>query len=181
MATSGVWPYGRNVVSPYGRYVVWPYQRYVVRYDGNSTFNQHNRFFPTGQWNPETLELRVEAPGHWNLRRLEPQVHMGGERAPTREPAKGTDPRNGLYLFRYPLGSHWRSLRCASPSHVAHGGYDVLGWCMLLAGLSFPETLEKPRGGAGQPSWLLPFVKLHFAVTRLGTELLGLTSVVPLC
>ena len=82
----------------YGRYMVRPYCRYLVRYNGNSTSKQHNKFFPTGHWNPETLEPRVKAPGHWNLGTLEPQVSaQGGERAPTREPAKGTDPRNGIF------------------------------------------------------------------------------------
>ena len=55
-------------------------------------FNQRNQFSPpSGHWNPETLEPRVEAPRHWNLGTLEPQVHMEGkghrpenrQRAPT--------------------------------------------------------------------------------------------------
>ena len=62
------------------------------------------------------------------------------QRAPTKE---------GLKLFRYPLGSHRRSFRCAFHCRAAHGGYDVLGRCTLVAGkvfgLYFPETL---RGGA---------------------------------
>ena len=72
----------------------------------------------------------------------------------------GTDPRNGFLLFRYPLGIRRRSLRCAFHCRAAHGGYDVLGGCTLVAGtvfgLSFPETL---RGGASPPLWAANFSK----------------------
>ena len=94
-------------------------------------------------------------PRHWNPSRstgtFEPRdigtpSAQGGERAPTREPGTGTDPRNGFLFFRYPLGSHRRSLRCAFHCQAAHGGYDVLGRCTLVAGkvfgLFFPETLK---------------------------------------
>ena len=145
----------------------------------NSTFKQLYTSFPHGTLEPRDIGTASCAQGHWNLGTLEPQVSaQGGERAPTREPAKGTDPRNGLKLFRYPLGSRRRSLRGAFHCQVAHGGYDVLGRCMLFAGkvsgLSFPETL---RGGAvpQHQSELMgregatwsdaPFVKLHCRTT----------------
>ena len=98
MATSGVWPYGRYVVRPYGRHVVWPWNIGTLRH-----------------WNPESKRRDIGTSGHWNPRY---KCAQGGERAPTREPAKGTDPRNGFYLFRYPLGSHRRvsPLRVSQPS-----------------------------------------------------------------
>ena len=115
------------------------------RYAGNPTFKQHNKVSPPlGHWNPETLEPRVEAPGHWNLGTLEPQVHREekGHRPENREraPTRGT-----VFLFSgTPLGSHWRSLRCAFHCRAAHGGYDVLGgarWLQVQFLVSFfPET-----------------------------------------
>ena len=91
------------------------------------------------------LHRDIGTSRHWN-----PKCTWA-ERAPTREPGKGTDPRNSI--FQVPLGSHRRSHRCAFHCQAAHGGYDVLGRCTLVAGtvfgLSFPETLLKPRGGTG--------------------------------
>ena len=136
-------------ISWYGRIVLtwyvlpwrcWTYCHYVVyrgmqyrRYAGNPIFNQLNKVSPpSGHWNPETLEPRVhrEGKGHRPENR---------EKAPTR----GTV---FLFFFRYPLGSHRRSLRCAFHCRAAHGGYDVLGRCTLVAGevfgLLFPETLK---------------------------------------
>ena len=85
----------------------------------------------------------------------EEQVHrpsvsdVSRPRAPTQEQVQGTVPRNGLQLFRCPLGGLRRSLRCVVHGQAAHGGYVVLGGCTLVAGtvfgLSFPEA---PRGGA---------------------------------
>ena len=106
------------------------------------------RLFFTGHWHPETLEPRVEAPGHWNLGTLEPQVHREekGHRPYNREwaPTRGT-----VFFFRYPLGSHWRSLRCAFHCRAAHGGYDVLGgarWLQVQFLVSLFQRLL--RGGA---------------------------------
>ena len=108
----------------------FPYRRYA----GNPTLNQLNKVSPPlGHWNPETLEPRVDATGHWNLGTSEPQLHREekGHRPDNREwaPTRGT-----VFFFRYPLGSHWRSLRCAFRCRAAHGGYDVGGarWVQLL-------------------------------------------------
>ena len=92
------------------------------RHEGNPTFNQHNQVSPpSGHWNPETLEPRVDAPrftGTLEPRDIGTSSAQGGKRAPTREPAIGTDPRNGLKWFRYPP---WQSpavspLRVSLPS-----------------------------------------------------------------
>ena len=63
---------------------------------------------------------------------------------------KGHRPEERFSLFfRYPLGSHWRCLRCAFHCQAAHGGYDVLGRCMLLAGAVFGLFFPRlSRGGA---------------------------------
>ena len=66
-------------------------------------------------------------------------------------------PTQGTAFFRYPLGRPRRFLCCLVHGQAAHGGYDVLGRCMLLAGavfgLSFPETLRggAVRGGVRRP------------------------------
>ena len=135
-----------------GYFLVWPYCPYVVciavtvltvlslrgtpwfpyrRYAGNS-IKQHNKVSPPlGHWNPETLEPRVEAPGHCNPK-------CTGRR-------KGTDPRTGnghrpeerFSFFRYPP---WQSLAVA---FHCHGGYDVLGGARWLQvqffGVFFPR------------------------------------------
>ena len=67
----------------------------------------------------------------------------------------GTDPRNGIFqVSPRALGRRRRFLRCLVHGQAAHGGYDVLGRCMLLAGavfgLFFPETL-KGRCGPAAP------------------------------
>ena len=80
-----------------GFFRVWPYCPYVVnrgmqyrRYDGNSTFNQHNQVSPpSGHWNRD-----IGTPSR-STGTLEPRVHREGkghrpenqQRAPTREPA----------------------------------------------------------------------------------------------
>ena len=97
-----------------------------------------------------TNTTRFSLPrGHWNPETLEPPSAQGGERAPTQEPGKGTDPRNGFLLFRYPLGSHRRSDRCAFPLPSCSWRLRRPGWCTLVAGtvfgLSFPETLKGRR------------------------------------
>ena len=73
-----------------------------------------------------------------------PSAHGGkGHRPENRQraPTQGT----ALSGSGIPLGSHRRSHRCAFHCQAAHGGYDVLGRCTLVAskvvGLSFPETL----------------------------------------
>ena len=80
-----------------------------------------------------------------------------GERAPTREQAKGTDPRNGTFQV-IPSGivggfsAAWfmaKPLTEVTTSWVVHG---------TVFGLSFPETLEKPRGGAGATKLVAPGV-----------------------
>ena len=93
-------------------------------------------------WNPESKHRDIGIAGHWN-----PECTGNG---------KGTDPRTGK--GHRPKEQHFSGI----PSGVvggfsaawfigqaAHGGYDVLGRCMLLAGAVFglflPETL---RGGA---------------------------------
>ena len=163
-----------------GYFLVWPYCPYVVciavavlavlslrgtpwfpyrRYAGNSTFKQHNNVSPPlGYWNP-TLEPRVEAPGHWNLGTLEPQVHREekGHRPENREwaPTRGTV----FFFFRYPLGSHWRSLRCTFHCRAALGGYDVLGgerWLQVQFFVSF--FLETLRGVASPSLWVANFL-----------------------
>ena len=128
---------------------VWQYCRYTVwqycGYDGNSTFNQHNQLFPpSGHWNPETLEPRCT--GTLEPRDIGTPSAQGGERAPTREPAKGTDPRNVIKSFRYPLGRRRRFVRCLVRGQAAHGGYDVLGRCMLLAGAVFGLFFPRLKG-----------------------------------
>ena len=57
----------------------------------------------------------------------------------------GTDPR-GLKSFRYPLGRRRRFLRCLVRGQAAHGGYDVLGRCMLLAGAVFGFFFPRLKG-----------------------------------
>ena len=140
----------------------FPYRRYA----GNSTFKRRNKVSPPlGHWNPETLEPRVEAPGHWNPETLEPRVEaLGHWNAKCTGRRKGTDPRTckvhrpkeRFSFFRYPLGSHWRSLRCAFHCRAAHGVYDVLGgarWLQVqfLVSFFFPETLRRGavRGSPG--------------------------------
>ena len=95
----------------------YPFRRYA----GNSTFNQHNLVFPPS--------------GHWNLGTLEPRVHREekGHRPENRQRA----PTQGTAFFRYPLGRRRRFLHCLVHGQAAHGGYDVLGRCMLLAGAVF--------------------------------------------
>ena len=103
-------------------------------------------------WKPESKHRDIGTSGHWNPR-------CTGRR-------KGTDPRTGkghrpeerFSLFRYPLGSHWRSLRCAFHCRAAHGAYDVLGgarWLQVQFLVSlFPRLL---RGGACPSLWVANF------------------------
>ena len=71
---------------------------------------------------------------------------------------KGYLPEERFSFFRYSLGSHRRSLRCAFHCRAAQGGNDVLGGARWLQvhffGLSFPETL---RGGASPSLWVANF------------------------
>ena len=125
-----------------------------LRYDGNSTFNQHNQVSPP----LGTLETRDIGTPSRSTGTLEPRgigtpsAH-GGERAPTRGTAKGTDPRNGFLFFRYTLsvtGGLSAARFIAEPlmevttSWVVHVGCRYSFWS-----LSFPETLVKPSGGTG--------------------------------
>ena len=151
---------GYFLVWPYCHYVLpwrcWPYCRYVVRrgfhidvMPAPQLLSNTTRFplpWDIGtprHWNPESKHRDTGTSGHWNPK-------CTGRR-------KGTHPRTGnghrpeelFSFFRYPLGSNWRSLRCAFQCRAAHGGYDVLGRCTLVEGtvfgLSFPET---PKAGA---------------------------------
>ena len=97
--------------------------------------------FPSfGTLEPRDIGTPSQSTGTLEPRDIGTPSAQGGERALTREPGKGTDPRNGFLLFRYTLGSHRRSLRCVVRGRVAHRGYDVLGRCTLVAGgLLFPR------------------------------------------
>ena len=151
--------YGRIVLSWYvlpWRY--WPYCRYVVRrgfhidvMPATQLLRNTTRFplpWDIGtprHWNPKSKHRDIGTSGHWNSK-------CTGRRTGTdpRTGKKGTDPRNGFFLwFRYPLGSHWRSLRCAFHCRASHGGYDVLGgarWLQVQFLVSFfPETLKGRR------------------------------------
>ena len=138
-----------------GYFLVWPCCPYVVciavavlavlslrgtpwfpcrRYAGNSTFKQHNKVPPPlGHWNPETLEPPSRSTGTLEPRDIGTASAQGGERARTREPGMGTDPRNG-FLFS---GTPWQSL-AVSPLRVSLPSRSWRlrrpGWCTLAAG-----------------------------------------------
>ena len=93
-------------------------------------------------WNPESKHRDTGTSGHWNPK-------CTGRR-------KGTDPRTGnghrpeerFSSFRYTLGSHWRSLRCAFHCRAPHGGYDVLGgarWLQVQFLVNFSGDSEGRR------------------------------------
>ena len=72
---------------------------------------------------------------------------QGGERAPTREPANVTDPRNGIFQVSPRASSAVSPLRVSLPS--SSWRLRRPGWCTLVAGtvfgLSFPESLKERR------------------------------------
>ena len=84
-----------------------------------------------------------------------PRTGRTSSRAPTQVPVQGTDPRNGLQLFRYPLGGLRRSLRSGVHCRVAHRGYDVhVGHFLLFLRYfkvrSFTVPLEPMSCGFGK-------------------------------
>ena len=93
----------------------YPFRRYA----GNPTFNQLNKVSPPlGTLEPREIGTPSRSTGTLEPRDIGTPSAHGGERAPTREPAKGTDPRNDFPLFRYPP---WQSpavspLRVSLPS-----------------------------------------------------------------
>ena len=96
-------------------------------------------------WNPESKHRDIGTSGHWN-----PECTGRG---------KGTDPRTGKGA---PTQGNGVSPRASSAvfsaawfmGQAAHGGYDVLGRCMLLAGavfgLFFPRLLGEVRSHSHQ-------------------------------
>ena len=72
-------------------------------------------------WNLESKHRDIGTSGHWN-----PKC-TGRRKGTVPITGNGHRPEERLSFFRYPLGSHWRSLRCAFHCRAAHGGYDVLG------------------------------------------------------
>ena len=136
-----IWQYGRIVSTRYGSIDATTATQLLI----NTT-----RFsLPRDIGTPR--QPRVDAPrctGTLEPRDIGTPSAQGGERAPTREPAKGTAPRNGIKSFRYPLGRRRRFLRCVVHGQAAHGGYDVLGWCMLLAGAVFGLFFPRLKGEA---------------------------------
>ena len=143
----------------------WTYCHCVVylgvqyrRYAGNPTSNQLNKVSPPWDigtprhWNPESKHRDIGTSGHWN-----PECTGRGKGTDLRT-GKGHRPEERFSLFRNPLGSHWRSLRCAFHCRAAHGAYDVLGgarWLQVQFLVSlFPRLL---RGGASPSLWVANF------------------------
>ena len=85
------------------------------------------------------LHRDIGTPRHWNPESKHRDIGTAGKCTGRGE---GTDPRTGkghrpkerLLLVQVSPGSHRRSLRCAFHCQAAHGGYDVLGRCTLVAG-----------------------------------------------
>ena len=125
---------------------IWPY----LRYDGNTIFKQHNQVSPPS--------------GHWNLGTLEPRVHR--ERKGHRPENRHGAPTQGTALSGSGIPLAVTGGLSAARFVAAHGGYDVLGRCMLVAGtvfgLPFPET---PRGGA-VPQHLSELIGRSFFTNR---------------
>ena len=127
-------------------------------------------------WNPESMHR--DAPGHWEPRDIGTPSAQGGERAPTREPAKGTDPRNGFLFSGTPLavtGGLSAARFTAEPlmevttSWVVHVGCRYSFWSPFfpetLRGGAVPQHQSELMGREGATWSDAPFVKLHCRTT----------------
>ena len=106
-----------------------------------------------------SLPRDIGTPRHWNPeskhRTLEPRdigtpSAQGGERAPTREPGMGTDPRNGFLFSGTPLavtGGLSAARFTAEPLMEVTTSWVGARWSAgTVFGLFFPETLRKFKG-----------------------------------
>ena len=131
--------------------------------------------FPTlGHWNPEVGKLGPLEPqkfvsgpadhvfGDPNRVKETPdeeQVHhpsvsdVSRPRAPTQEPVQGTVPRNGLQLFRYPLGGLRRSLRRRPPWPSCSWRLRRPGWLHVGCRYSFWSLFSRGSKGGAVPQF----------------------------
>ena len=122
---SRYWQYGRIVATRYGSIDATTATQLLI----NTTWFSLPRDIGTPRhWNPESKHRDIGTSGHRN-----PEC-TGRGKAPTREPAKGTDPMNGIFQVSPRASSAVSSLPGSWPSRSC---YDVLGRCMLLAGAVF--------------------------------------------
>ena len=116
-------------------------------------------------WNPESKHRDIGTSGHWN-----PECTGRGKGTDLRT-GKGHRPEEKFSLFRYPLGSHWRSLRCAFHCRAAHEAYDVLGgahWLQVQFLVSLFPRLS--RGGACPSLWVANFSNTVFLDLKPRTD-----------
>ena len=133
-AFSRFWQYGRIVATRYSSIDGMPWYGSIVATTATQLLINTTWFsFPRDIGTPRrctAMHRDIGTLGHWNP---EGTGREKGHRPENREWA----PTRGTAFFRYPLGRRRQFLRCLVHGQVAHGGYDVLGRCMLLAGAVF--------------------------------------------
>ena len=96
--------------------------------------------FLHGTLEPRDIGTPSRSTGTLEPRDIRTPSAQGGERAPTREPGMGTDPRNGFLFSGTPLAV---TGGLSAARFTAEPLMEVTTSWVTVVGLSFPETLRR--------------------------------------